>query len=60
MEAMGSYRKIIAMEEEQLKKKPLYRMAVDRAASVRFLRAFSAGRLIHTQNWQKKMEDFLG
>lgn len=60
MEAVGSYREIIFLPEEQLNEKPLYRMAVHRSAAVRFLRGCSAGRIIHNAAHAEKLAEFLG
>ncbi|MBO4863719.1 MAG: hypothetical protein J5517_05110 [Eubacterium sp.] len=59
MEAVGSHREIIFLSEEELSKKPLYRMAVHRSGAVRFLRSCSAGRLIHSKDHAKKLDEFL-
>ena len=59
MEAVGSYREIIFLPEEQLNEKPLYRMAVHRSAAVRFLRSCSAGRIIHNAAHGEKLAEFL-
>lgn len=59
MEAMGPHREIIYMTDEQLAQKPLYRMSVARCPAVSYLRAHSAGRLIHTQNHGEKLSAFL-
>ena len=59
MEAMGPHREIIYMTDAQLSEKPLYRMALRRCAAVRFLRARSAGRLIHNTAHARRLEDFL-
>ncbi|MBQ8934647.1 MAG: hypothetical protein IJ061_10265 [Lachnospiraceae bacterium] len=59
MEAMGVHREIIYLSDEQLAEKPLYRMAVDRAPAVRFLRERSDGRLIHSAGHDKRLEEYL-
>lgn len=59
MEAMGVNREIIFLPEEKLIEKPLYRMAVARSESVRYLRARSAGRLIHNGTHEQRLEEFL-
>ncbi len=59
MEAMGPHREIIYMTDEQLAQKPLYRMSVARCPAVSYLRAHSAGRLIHTQNHGERLSAFL-
>ena len=59
MEAVGSHREIIFLSEDELNRKPLYRMAVHRSGAVRFLRSCSAGRIIHTKDHAKKLEEFL-
>lgn len=59
MEAIGTHREIIYLTDEQLKEKPLYRMAADRMKAVRFLRARSAGRIIHNSSHDDKMKEFL-
>ena len=59
MEAMGPHREIIYMSDEQLAQKPLYRMAVARCPAVSYLRAHSAGRLIHNQSHEEKLKAFL-
>ncbi|MBR2742815.1 MAG: hypothetical protein IKD89_04415 [Clostridia bacterium] len=60
MEAMGENREIIYFSKEQLDAKPLYRMAVRRCEAVSFLRARSAGRLIHSQSHGERLKEFLG
>ena len=59
MEAMGTNREIIYLTDEQLGEKPLYRMSVARSEAVRFLRARSAGRLIHNAMHEQRLRDFL-
>lgn len=59
MEAVGSHREIIFLSEDELKEKPLYRMAVHRSEAVRFLRSCSAGRIIHTAAHGEKLSEFL-
>ena len=59
MEAMGPHREIIYWTEEQLAEKPLYRMAVRRSEAVSFLRARSAGRLIHNASHAQRLCEFL-
>lgn len=59
MEAMGTNREIIYLTDEQLGEKPLYRMSVARSEAVRFLRARSAGRLIHNATHEQRLNDFL-
>ena len=59
MEAVGSHREIIFLSEEQIKDRPLYRMAVHRSEAVRFLRGCSAGRIIHSASHKEKLEEFL-
>ncbi len=58
-EAMGVHREIIYLSEEQIREKPLCRMAVERSEAVRFLRARSSGRLIHSALHAQKLADFL-
>ncbi|MBQ3378729.1 MAG: hypothetical protein IJG50_02565 [Clostridia bacterium] len=58
-EAMGEYREIIHISEEQLLKKPLFCMAVRRCEAVSFLRARSAGRLIHSRSHAERLKEFL-
>lgn len=58
-EAMGIHREVIYLPEEKLNEKPLYRMAVARSEAVRFLRARSAGRLIHSANHDQKLAELL-
>ena len=58
-EAMGVHREIIYLPEEKLAEKPLYRMAADRSEAVRFLRARSAGRLVHSAGHAQRLEEFL-
>ncbi len=60
MEAVGIHREIIYMNDEQLQDRPLYRMAIDRSTAVQFLRARSAGRLIHSSSHATKLKEFLG
>ena len=59
MEAVGTHREIIFLDEEQLADKPLYRMALHRSPAVRFLRSCSAGRIIHTAAHAQKLAEFL-
>ncbi len=59
MEAMGVHREIIYLTDEQLGEKPLYRMSVARSEAVRFLRARSAGRLIHNATHEQRLRDYL-
>ena len=59
MEAVGTHREIIFMEEGELLKNPLYRMCVHRSKAVRFLRSLSEGRIIHTQSHAQKLNEFL-
>ena len=58
-EAMGVHREIIYLPDEQIREKPLCRMAVERSEAVRFLRARSCGRLIHSANHAQKLAEFL-
>lgn len=59
MEAMGPHREIIYLSEEELNKKPLYRMAVVRSEAVRFLRSRSNGRLIHNASHAQRLAEYL-
>ena len=59
MEALGVHREIIYLTDRQIAEKPLYRMAVDRSESVRFLRAHSDGRLIHSASHTQKLCEYL-
>lgn len=59
MEAMGPHREIIWQTEEQLAEKPLYQMGVRRSAAVRFLRARTAGRIIHNARHAEALKAFL-
>lgn len=59
MEAVGTNREVIFIDEEKLQKKPVYRMTIDRTPAVSFLRAASAGRLIHNAGWLARLEEFL-
>ncbi len=59
MEAVGSHREIIFLDPEELKDKPLYRMAIHRSEAVRFLRSCTAGRIIHTASHRQKLDEFL-
>ncbi len=58
-EAMGVHREIIYLPEDQIAEKPLYRMAAARSAAVRFLRARSDGRLIHSAGHDRRLAEFL-
>lgn len=58
-EAMGIHREIIYLPDDQIAAKPLYRMAVDRSEAVRYLRARSDGRLIHTANHATRLREYL-
>ena len=60
LEAMGPHREIIYWTDEQLREKPLYRMAAARCPAVQYLRAHSAGRLIHNQSHAERLAEFLG
>ena len=59
LEAMGPHREIIYWSDDQIAEKPLYRMAVDRSAAVRALRAHTAGRLIHNASHAERLSAFL-
>lgn len=59
MEAMGVHREIIFMEEDALKKNPLYSMGVERNAHLRFLRGCMTGRVTHTESWEKRIVESL-
>lgn len=59
MEAMGVHREIIFCEQEQIEANALYRMGVARSPAVGFLRARSAGRLIHTASHAQNLSEFL-
>ena len=58
MEAVRRHRRLIFLSDDELAGEPLFRMAVDRSASVRFLRSCNAGRIIHTASWARKLEEF--
>ncbi|MBR6259265.1 MAG: hypothetical protein IKR21_03555 [Oscillospiraceae bacterium] len=58
-EAMGIHREIIYLPDEKIAEKPLYRMAVDRSEAVRYLRARSAGRLIHNQSHARRLAELI-
>ena len=58
MEAVKRHRRLIFLTEDELLGEPLFRMAVDRSAHVRFLRSCNAGRIIHTSNWSTKLAEF--
>lgn len=58
MEAVGTHRELIFLEESQLQQNPLYRMSVARSRHVRFLRSCSAGRIIHSGTWQTQLQNF--
>ena len=47
------------LPEEKIAEKPLYFMAVHRSEAVQFLRAASAGRIIHTAGHAEKLAEFL-
>lgn len=59
MEAVGVHRELIFLSEEKLAEKPLYRMAAARSEAVCFLRARSAGRLIHSAGHAERLLAFL-
>lgn len=59
MEAMGPHREIIYLTDDKLAEKSLYRMAVRRCPAVSFLRARSAGRLIHNASHAERLAAFL-
>ena len=58
MEAVKRHRRLIFLTDEELASEPLFRMAVDRSAHVRFLRSCNAGRIIHASNWASKLAEF--
>lgn len=58
MEAMGTNREVINLEDDALKDYPLYRMSIERSPHLTFLRRHSAGRLIHTEGWNRRLEEF--
>ena len=58
MEAVGRNRRVIFVDDEEVEKEPLYRMAIDRSAHVRFLRSCSVGRAIHTKGWEDRITAF--
>ena len=58
MEAVKKNRRIIFLPDDELVGEPLYRMAIDRSAPVRFLRSCNAGRIIHTERWDEKLRGF--
>lgn len=60
MEAVRRNRRIVFLSDEEIEHMPLYRMALDRSAHVRFLRSCNAGRVIHTQSWERKLREFFG
>lgn len=59
MEALRRNRRIIFVDDDQVLGTPLYRMAIDRSTHVAFLRACSAGRVIHSANWESRVAAFL-
>ena len=58
-EAVGVHREIIYLSDEELAKRPLYRMTAFRSEAVRFLRARSAGRIIHSSSHDARLKEFL-
>ena len=50
---------LIRLPEETIAAQPLSRMAVARSEALRFLRARSAGRLIHSANHAQRLREFL-
>ncbi len=58
MEAVKTNRRLIFMPQDDLETVPLYRMALERSAHTRFLRACSSGRVVHTASWRKRLEEF--
>ena len=58
MEAVKTNRRLIFMPQDDLEAVPLYRMALERSAHTRFLRACSAGRIVHAASWKKRLEEF--
>ena len=58
MEAVKRHRRLIFLSDEELAGEPLFRMAVDRSAHVRFLRSCNAGRIVHTANWAIRLSEF--
>jgi len=57
MEATGTHRELIYLDEDKLNENPVYRMAVVRSRYVRFLRAHMAGRVIHTAAWGDRVRE---
>jgi hypothetical protein len=58
MEAVRRNRRIIFVDDDEAAKEPLYRMAIDRSAHVRFLRSCCVGRAIHTTGWEDRVTAF--
>lgn len=58
MEAVKRHRRLIFLSEDELAKEPLFVMAQDRSAYVRFLRSCNDGRIIHTANWETRLKEF--
>lgn len=58
MEAMGTNREVINLEDAALADYPLYRMSIERSPHLTFLRRHSAGRIIHTESWSRRVEEF--
>ena len=59
LEAMGINREIIFIDDEKLCENSLYRMAIERTPAVRELRSYFSERLIHNQNWESKLKNYL-
>ena len=59
MEAVKKNRRVIFLEDEEIARIPLYRMAIQRSAHVRFLRSCNTGRLVHSKNWEDRVAAFL-
>lgn len=60
MEAVRTNRRLIMAADEELAAEPLWRMALDRSAHVRFLRGAFAGRIIHNSGWEGRLRAFFG
>lgn len=58
LEAVGSHREIIFLDEEEIDQKPLYRVFIDRCRYVRLLRECNVGRIVHNARWEEGLRAF--
>jgi len=58
-EAVGTHRELIYLTDEQIAERPLCRMSAASSEAVRYLRARSDGRLIHSAGHAGRLADYL-